>query len=106
ATFQVNTVPIIVEGDVLGIYAIARDITEQKKTKLLLHESEQRYKSLFDNHPHGILTFDREGSLVSINAGTEKILGYTSAELQAKPFLSFILPEEKDKVRQYFYRTI
>ncbi|WP_422124494.1 PAS domain S-box protein [Planococcus sp. X10-3] len=106
ATFQMNTIPIIVEEKVIGVYAIAKGITEQKETERLLQESEQRYKSLFDNHPHGILTFERNGNLVSINAGTEHITGYTLKELEAELFLSIILPEEKEKVLHHFYKSI
>lgn len=106
ATFQMNTIPIIVEEKVIGVYAIAKGITEQKKTERLLRESEQRYKSLFDNHPHGILTFDRTGNLVSINAGVEKISGYTLEELRFRHFFSFIMPEEIENIRHHFYKAI
>ncbi|MFD1032639.1 PAS domain S-box protein [Metaplanococcus flavidus] len=105
-TFQMNTIPIIVEEKVIGVYVIAKGITEQKKTERLLQESEQRYKSLFDNHPHGILTFERNGNLVSINAGTEQITGYTLEELAAELFLSIILPEDTEKVLHHFYKAI
>ncbi|MDN7242402.1 PAS domain S-box protein [Planococcus sp. N028] len=106
AIFHVNTVPIIVEEKVIGIYAIAKEITEQKKMERLLRESEQRYKSIFDNHPHGILTFDRTGNLESINAGTETITGYSMNELLAASLLSIILPEETEKVQHHFYKAI
>ncbi|WP_223639035.1 PAS domain S-box protein [Planococcus sp. 4-30] len=106
ATFQVNTVPIIDEDIVLGIYAIAKEITVQKNTERLLRENEQRYKSLFDNHPHGIFTFDRTGNLNSINAGTETITGYSLKELQANAFIAVVMPEETDKVRHHFFESI
>ena len=106
AVFQVNTIPIIIENQVIGIYAIAKEISDQKKTERLLRENEQRYKSLFDNHPHGIFTFDRTGNLESINAGTENITGYSFEELKANSFLSIVMPEEIEKVRHYFYKAI
>lgn len=106
ANFQVNTIPIIAEEKVIGIYAIAKEITEQKKTERLLRENEQRYKSLFDNHPHGIFTFDRAGNLVSINAGTQNITGYSLEELLANSFLSVVMPEETEKVRHHFYKAV
>ncbi|TWT01891.1 PAS domain S-box protein [Planomicrobium sp. CPCC 101079] len=106
AIFQVNTIPIIIEEKVIGIYAIAKEITEQKKMERLLRESEQRYKSLFDNHPYGIFTFDRTGNLESINAGSQNITGYPITELLPKSFLSVIIPEETEKVRHHFYKAI
>ena len=106
AVFHVNTIPIIIEGDVIGIYAVAKEITEQKKTERLLRENEQRYRSLFDNHPHGIFTFDRTGILNSGNAGTENITGYSLKDLLTGSFLSIVMPEEVEKVRYHFYKAI
>ena len=71
-----------------------------------MRENEQRYKSLFDNHPHGIFTFDRTGHLESIKAGTENITGYSFEELKANSFLSIVMPEEIEKIRDYFYKAI
>ncbi|MBT2583865.1 PAS domain S-box protein [Planococcus sp. ISL-109] len=106
AIFQVSTIPIIIEETVTGIYAIAKTITEQKKTERRLRENVQRYKSLFDNHPHGIFTFDRTGTLENIAAATESIIGYSLKELQDESFLSIIPPEDIEKVRNHFYKTI
>lgn len=106
ALFRVNTIPIILEDKLIGIYAIAKEITEQKKTELLLRESEQRYRSLFDNHPHGIFTFDQNGNLVSGNSGAERITGYTIKELRAKSFFSILMPPEIEKITALFYQVM
>lgn len=102
----VNTIPIVVDKEVIGVYIIAKDITEQKKMMGLLQESEQRYKSLYANHPHGIFTFDRHGFLESINAGAENITGYTIQELKDGDFRTALMPLEMDKVKRLFYKTV
>ncbi|UJF26770.1 PAS domain S-box protein [Planococcus sp. 107-1] len=104
--FYVNTIPIVVDEKVIGVYIIAKDITEQKKMMGLLQESEQRYKSLYANHPHGIFTFDRHGFLESINAGAENITGYTIQELKDGDFRTALMPLEMDKVKRLFYKTV
>ena len=106
ALLLVNTIPIIVDEILTGIYAIAKEITEQKKLERLLQESEQRYKSLFDNHPHGIFTYDRNGNLVNGNAGAENITGYSMEELAGKSFMQMIVPEDFEKMRYHFYKAI
>ncbi|WP_372868598.1 PAS domain-containing protein, partial [Planomicrobium okeanokoites] len=78
---HLNTIPIIIEENVIGVYAIAKAITKQKEMGRLLLESEQRYKSLFENHPHGIMTFDKAGNLSSINKRIESITGHNLTEL-------------------------
>ncbi|CEG21394.1 putative diguanylate cyclase YegE [Planococcus massiliensis] len=104
--FYVNTIPIVVDEEVIGVYIIAKDVTEQKKVVNLLQESEQRYKSLYANHPHGIFTFDRHGLIESINAGAETITGYSIDELKAGCFETALLPKEMDKVKRFFYKTV
>lgn len=104
--FYVNTIPIVVDEKVIGVYIIAKDITEQKKMMGLLQESEQRYKSLYANHPHGIFTFDRHGFLESINAGAENITGYTIQELIDGYFKTALMPPEMDKVKRLFFKTV
>lgn len=47
---------------------IVKNRTHQlEKTKKMLVESEQRYRSLFENHPHTIVLFDRKGEISHIN---------------------------------------
>lgn len=104
--FYVNPIPIVVDEKVIGVYIIAKDITEQKKMMDLLQESEQRYKSLYANHPHGIFTFNRHGFLESINAGAENITGYAIQELKDGYFETALTPLEMDKVKRLFYKTV
>lgn len=104
--FQVNTIPIIVEERLIGIYAIAKEITEQKEISRLLKESQQRYKSLFDNHPHGIFSFDRNGNLESGNTGAENITGYSMEELLVKSFMAMVAEQDIEKMKYYFYKAI
>jgi PAS domain S-box-containing protein len=53
--FQVTTSPLYdLSGILMGSVHVARDITEQKKSQLILQESEERYRSLFDNMLEGV----------------------------------------------------
>ena len=46
-----------------------------------LSESEDRYRSLFDNANDIVATFDRDFRITAINPAVERILGYAPAEL-------------------------
>ncbi|MEC0232500.1 PAS domain S-box protein [Paenibacillus alba] len=46
-----------------------------------LAESEQRYKSLIEHNPAGILTCDLDGWIKSVNPAMERILGYLESEM-------------------------
>ncbi|MEZ0481206.1 PAS domain S-box protein [Planococcus sp. SSTMD024] len=101
-----NLTPIVIDHSVTGFYALAKIIAEQKQTEQRLQHDVQRYKSLFDNHPHGLFTFDQTGKLESITAATETITGYTLQELQDAALEQLVLPADTEKVRRHFYKTI
>lgn len=106
STMLTSLTPIVIASRVTGFFAHAKTITQQKQTEQRLQRDVQRYKSLFDNHPHGLFTFDPTGKLESITASTENITGYTLQELQDETLLSLILPEDIEKVRRHFHKTI
>ncbi|GGA41574.1 sensor domain-containing protein [Psychrobacillus lasiicapitis] len=93
---DVTAVPTILDGEVVEVIGIARDITEQIRIESLLKESEQRYRALFDHNIDPVITFDLEGKFLVVNEATEKILGVPAKELIGKPFLPFI-DEHKQK---------
>lgn len=102
----VKNVPIIIDGVLVGVYGIARDVTEEKKLKHLLIESKQRYKSLFENHSDAIFSYDMNGHFTSGNAGVEKISGYSMKELLGKSFVRMMAPEDIEKTVYHFEKAI
>jgi PAS domain S-box-containing protein len=58
------------------------DVSRYKKVKKALHESEERYRQLFENVPIGIYRTTPDGRIVDSNPALVKMLGYESfAEL-------------------------
>lgn len=45
---EVNSVPIIEDGEIIGIHCVARDITERKRTESALRQSKQKYQKAFN----------------------------------------------------------
>lgn len=67
-----------------------------------LQESEQRFKSMFENHPDGAFIRDLKGELVTVNPAYESLLGYSFDELKQMPLYNNIPDEELDRVRYCF----
>ncbi|WP_400243798.1 PAS domain S-box protein [Niallia sp. JL1B1071] len=103
---NVKNVPITVDGEIVGVYGIAKDITESKKLEHLLKENEQKYKSLFEQHPDAIFTYDVNGNFTSGNAGVEKISGYSKDEFLGKSFIPMMVPEDVEKTLYHFNKAI
>jgi PAS domain S-box-containing protein len=86
-----------IEGKIVGILVVARDITERKKMEEKLRESEERWRSLVKNAPSIIMIVDREGKIQFINrtvidASPEKVVG--------RSVYDFIDPRHHDVVRK------
>ncbi|WP_367755491.1 PAS domain S-box protein [Ammoniphilus sp. 3BR4] len=95
-TFDVIKVPTThPDGLRKGLVVIGRNITERK-------EAEERYKSLFEQNPDPIASFDVYGNLMTANAACEKVTGYTLEELQTMDFSQLVFEEDIEKVRKNF----
>jgi PAS domain S-box-containing protein len=57
------------------------DITERKRAQEALQESEQLFRSVFENAQIGISIFNIDRQTISANHALQEMLGYTEAEL-------------------------
>jgi len=84
------------EGKTAGFTAIARDITERKRTEQELARSEEKYKSLVELAPDSIMTFDLKGVITSINSASTRLSGYSKDELVGKHFTKIGVVRARD----------
>lgn len=68
-------------GAVAGVMTISRDVTERKRNEAALRESEERYRTIFQNSPLGIFRSTPEGRFIEVNPALAKMLGYDSPEV-------------------------
>ncbi len=64
-----------------GLSVLFREITALRETRRQLAESEQRYRSLFEQNVDAVFTLDTHGCFTEINAACETLTGYTPAEM-------------------------
>jgi PAS domain S-box-containing protein len=56
------------------------------------HESEERYRALFENANDAIATATLEGVLTQVNRATERLLGWSREEVIGQPTHKFLTP--------------
>ena len=64
-------------GTIVGASKIARNITESKRQKDELHESQQRLQGIIDSAMDAIITVDHHKRIVLFNSSAEKMFGCT-----------------------------
>jgi two-component system, cell cycle sensor histidine kinase and response regulator CckA len=73
-------------GELNGEIAIKKDIGERKKTEIALRESEERYRTLFDDARDGIALADAEtGKIVECNQSLCRMIEKDKSELIGQP---------------------
>jgi len=82
-----------------------REITERKRTELLLQESESRYRQIVENANDAIYRTDVHGSITYVNPTSLELSGIDSTEgLLGRKTLDFIVPGWRRKVRRFYTR--
>jgi len=69
---------------------------ERQRTEELRRESEERFRTIFENAGLGTSLVDRHGHPVKCNPAVQKMLGYTEAELRNMAFTEFTHPDDID----------
>ena len=88
-----------------GILGVTRDITERKRAEEELKQSEERYRSIFENAQEGIYRSTPGGRIIMANPAMAKIFGYASPEELMSGITDvarqlYVDPEERAKIRQ------
>lgn len=88
--------PVIVKNKIVRYDGIIYDITSEKNKQILLEQSEERFRTLFETAEDLIFILDNEGKFVSVNSNGALKLDYSPKEMVGIHFLKFI--DENDKV--------
>jgi PAS domain S-box-containing protein len=82
-------------GNVLGVMASARDVTQIRRAESALRESEQQHRALFHNAPIGICHLALSGEVILANRRLLEIVGFTSKELRSLPAGGIVHPDDR-----------
>jgi diguanylate cyclase (GGDEF)-like protein/PAS domain S-box-containing protein len=67
-------------GRVVGVTAVARDITEPRLAAQALRESEQQLESILNNAAEAVIVVAADGSIERFNLAAQRMFGYSGEE--------------------------
>ena len=88
-------------GKILACHGILVDITERRASEEALRESEEKYRTIFENVQDIFLKTDFEGNLLDVSPSVEHHLGYRRENLLGRTFeFIYAREEDREKLRQ------
>ncbi len=89
------------EGNPKMFIGTTRDITESKKAKEVIKESEERYRDLVEKAGIAILIDDKKGDFTYFNKKYAALFGYSVEEMGKLSIHSIVHPDDVDRVMKY-----
>jgi PAS domain S-box-containing protein len=85
-------------GQVVGVFAAARDITERKRAEETLRLANAYNRSLIEASLDPLVTIGQDGKIADVNAATERATGYSRGELIGNDFSDYFTEPEKARM--------
>jgi PAS domain S-box-containing protein len=76
-------------GEIIGLYGIARDITERKQAEAAVSESNNRLTAVMENLTEGLVIADQQGQVMYWNPMALAINGFASMDDCRRPLAEF-----------------
>lgn len=86
--------------------ALAGVALEQSAAYRRLETSEQRFRSLFQEHPDAVYAFNIHGRLIAVNRGFEAMLGVEARTVIDRHFREFIPASDRARTQQHFDQAL
>ncbi len=88
-------------GQVIGVFAAARDITERKRAA----EITSQLAAIVESSDDAIISKTLEGNIVSWNAGAERLYGYRAEEVIGRSISILLPPNRADDLPEILTRV-
>gem|GEM_PF-1660618 len=85
------------KGDVEHLVFIAHDTTARKLAEDDVKVSEEKFRTVFENLAEGIITTNKQGTVITANTATLNMFGYESAQLLGNNVRILLPKSEQEK---------
>ena len=85
------------KGKIFGTILIFHDVVEKRRAQRLLEESEQNFRTIFEDSSVGMVTVSLDKKFLRANKTACKFYGYSEKELKTKTFVDLTHPDEVNR---------
>jgi PAS domain S-box-containing protein len=87
------------QGEITGVIAIIRDITERKRAEFALKESETRYRTIFENTGTAMVIIEEDTTVGFANNEFFRLTGYSQDDIDSrKSWTEFVHKEDLNRM--------
>lgn len=104
-TFEIAKIPVIVDGEALGVFSIFRDITEISHSNTTIRQQAEKVNTILESITDAFFTIDRNWKFTTVNSEFEKLFRTTRKEIIGKSIRTFFLDEVEESSFQKLYET-
>jgi len=98
---EISTYPVKIKGKNL-VLGLARDITKRKKAEIALAESEEKYRTVFENTGTAMIIIEEDMTISVANRQIEQLSGYSKEEIENKmKWTELVIPEDLERMKEY-----
>jgi diguanylate cyclase (GGDEF)-like protein/PAS domain S-box-containing protein len=94
------TFPARFGSEVVGVFVQARDIVALRSAELSLTINQEKFRSLFEYHPDGIMELKSSGAISRVNVALEGETGFFGERVVGKPWTELIAPERRESAQE------
>jgi len=95
--------PARYEGEIVGIFAQARDIVALRSAESSLTINQEKFRSLFEYHPDGIMELKATGAISRVNVALEGETGFFGERIVGKQWTELVAPERRDQASELLH---
>jgi diguanylate cyclase (GGDEF)-like protein/PAS domain S-box-containing protein len=102
-----STLNLLVAADsqaLIGIVAVCRDISAERRTKDELRQREERFRSLANLSSDWYWETDELGRFTFVSASVERVFGIPAEKLLGRVCIDFALEKDKPDLNEYFQK--
>ena len=93
--FRARIYPVRNErGEIHTVLNFSSEITDSKRARLALEESERRYRMLAENASDVVTVFDAEFNIVYLSPSSERLFGFSTEDFGDRSVFSVVHPED------------